>query len=184
MKEYLLTFIFLFFLISCAPQVTVTSEVTVTLLPPATNTPTPTPTLHPQFIALQDKIAASGERFALMPDGTIRDNGIPISGLSVDKNGVMTLEVGDQIITLSSADVSFGDTGIAIKDYTFNEETGVWEVALTPEQQVAIDATSADLVKMGLDLANYDVQVTEDRGVVCTDKTTLAEVCVGGKFTL
>lgn len=60
---------FVLFLTACSsPQVTVTSQVTVTL-PPPTAAIIPTPTLHPQFVELQDKVAASGERFTLLPDG-------------------------------------------------------------------------------------------------------------------
>jgi hypothetical protein len=57
------------------PQVTVT-------LPPA-----PTPTLHPQFAALQEKIAASGGRFTLQADGLIYDGETPIPGLTVAFGG-------------------------------------------------------------------------------------------------
>ncbi len=149
-----------FFLVSCAPQVTVTSEVTVTSLPP-TATAMPMPTLHPQFVVLQEQVAALGERFTLMPDGTIQDDGIPISGLNVDKNGVMTLQVGDQIVELSFEDLSFGDSEIEVKGYTFNKETGVWQPALTPEQQ-AIKALPAELQLLIADGASFDAE----KGVV------------------
>ena len=145
-----------FFLVSCAPQVTVTSEVTVTSLPP-TATAMPMPTLHPQFVVLQEQVAASGERFTLMPDGTIQDGAIPISGLNVDKNGVMTLQVDDQIVELSFEDLSFGDNGIEVKGYTFNKETGEWQPALTPEQQ-AIKALPAELQLLIADGASFDTE--------------------------
>ena len=172
-----------FFLVSCAPQVTVTSEVTVTSLPP-TATAMPMPTLHPQFVVLQEQVAASGERFTLMPDGTIQDGAIPISGLNVDKNGVMTLQVGDQIVELSFEDLSFSDNGIEVKGYTFNKETGEWQPALTPEQQAGVDAATADVRKIGADPSLLTIAHVEGRGVVCTEIATGAEVCVDGRFDL
>jgi len=142
------------------------------------------PTLHPQFVALQDQIAASGERFILMPDGTIQDGAIPISGLNVDKNGVMTLQVDDQIVELSFEDLSFGDSGIEVKGYTFNKETGVWQPALTPEQQAGVEAATADVLEIGADPALLTIAHVEGRGVVCTEIATGAEVCVDGRFDI
>lgn len=54
--------------------------------------------------------------------------------------------------------------------------------AILPEQQAAIDATIANLNKMGITegiTVTYDV----DQGVVCADGAG-AEVCVDGKFSL
>ncbi len=117
-------------LVACAsPKVTVVSEVTVTSSPP-TATPIPTPTLHPQFVDLQEKIAASGERFTLLSDGTIQDGAITVPGLFVDKNGVMTLQVGGESVTIPPADVSFDDTkGVSAEGYTLDEATRLWEAA-------------------------------------------------------
>ena len=152
--------LFILLLTACAsqPTVPVASE-TPTLVPSPTIQPTPT--FLPEFVVLQDQIAASGERFILMPDGTIQDDGIAISGLNVDKNGVMTLQVDDQIVELSFEDLSFGDSGIEVKGYTFNEETGEWQPALTPEQQ-AIKALPAELQLLIADGASFDTE----KGVV------------------
>ena len=123
----------LFLLAACvadAPQVTVTSEVTVTLLP-LTATAIPTPTLYPQFVTLQDQIAASGERFDLLPDGTIQET-IPdgvkvVPGLSVDKNGQIKLMVDGQEIVIASTDVTFDDDrGVIVERYSFDQQKNEW----------------------------------------------------------
>ncbi len=116
-------------LVACAsPKVTVVSEVTVTSSPP-TATPIPTPTLHPQFVALQESIAASGERFTLLPDGTIQDGATVVPGLSVDKTGAITLRGLSSQVALDAADVSFDDEkGVSVKGYTLDEATGKWAV--------------------------------------------------------
>lgn len=117
-------------------QVTVTSapteccaKVTVTSTPHPTETPFPTPTLHPQFIAAQEKVAASGERFILLPDGTIQDGAIVVPGLLVDKNGIITLQGDSSQVTISPEDVSFDDDkGVNVAGYTLDQETGKWGV--------------------------------------------------------
>ena len=89
--------LFILLLTACASQPTLpVASATPTFVP--SPTVSPTGTFLPKFVALQDQIAASGERFTLMLDGTIQDDGIPIPGLNVDKNGVMTLQVDDQIV--------------------------------------------------------------------------------------
>ncbi|MHB8779110.1 MAG: hypothetical protein ACYC6R_15330, partial [Anaerolineales bacterium] len=128
--------IILFLLIlsaSCAsPQVTVTSAKRVTVTsPPLAATIIPTPTLHPQFIELQSQIAASGETFTLRSDGTIEqmtsEGAVTVPGLAVDKNGVMTLSVGDDLVILDPADVTWSEENIFIKGYT-QDENGKWGV--------------------------------------------------------
>ena len=108
------------------PQVTATSEVTVTSLPP-TATIIPTSTLHPQFIEVQEQIAASGERFTLLSDGTIQDGAKTVPGLSVDKNGAITLQGDSSQVIINPEDVSFDDTkGVNVNGYTLDEATGKW----------------------------------------------------------
>lgn len=128
MKKSILFFIVLTSILAgcSAPQVTVTSKVTATLTPLSTETPIPTPTLHPQFIEVQEKIAASGQRFTLNQDGTVKDGSEIIPGLTVTPNGTMMLIVGDEEIELDSSNISFDDEkGISIVGYEQNEE-GEW----------------------------------------------------------
>jgi hypothetical protein len=128
MKKSILFFIVLTSILAgcSAPQVTVTSEVTVTLTPLSTETPIPTPTLHPQFIEVQEKIAASGHRFTLNQDGTVKDGSEIIPGLTVTPNGTMMLIVGGEEIELDSSNISFDDEkGVNIVGYERNEE-GQW----------------------------------------------------------
>lgn len=118
------------FVASCSvqsPQVTVTSEVIVTSLPP-TETPIPTPTLHPQFISLQDQIAASDEGFALLPDGTVQDGGVSVPGLQVDPKGVMTIDVEGKEVVVDPTMVHFGPDGLSIDGYDDLNDDGVWTI--------------------------------------------------------
>jgi hypothetical protein len=110
-------------------EVSKTSEVL-----PATSTPIPTPTLHPEFIALQETIASSGERFTLQANGTIWDgeNKVALPGVRVDRNGVMTITVNGEQITLDPSKVILDDeNGFSYPGYEQNAN-GEWvEVELT-----------------------------------------------------
>lgn len=104
-----------------APQVTVTSEVTVTL------TPMLTPTFHPDFIVLQESIAGSGKRFTLQADGLLYDGETRIPGMTVAPDGTMTLTVNGETITLDPADVDFDDeAGITIDGYEWDADEEAW----------------------------------------------------------
>ena len=122
-------------LVACATsQVTTTSEV-IASLPPPTATIIPTPTLNPQFVILQEQIANSGNRFALLPDGTIQETtseGIKIiPGILVDNEGQIRLLVNGEEVVLSLADVTFDNIdGIKIEGYSYIEETGEWVMGL------------------------------------------------------
>lgn len=120
---------------SSIPQVTVTSEVTVTstLLP--TETPIPTPTLHPQFAALQEQVAASGGRFILHPDGMISDGAEPIPGLTVSPDGTMTLTVDGETMTLDPTKAVFDDeNGFSYPGYEQDADGNWLEAAPSAEQ--------------------------------------------------
>lgn len=137
MKKSIFSFFILAsILTACAPQVTVTSEVTVTLTPLSTETPILTPTLHPQFVELQDQIAASGGRFSLQADGTILDGTEPIPGLTVTLDGTITLTVNGEAIVLDPADVNFDDeNGISINGYELTEDGNWMEVVIPKEMK-------------------------------------------------
>jgi len=117
-----------------------------------------------------------------MPDGTIQDDGIAISGLNVDKNGVMTLQVDDQLVELGSGDVIFGDSGIEVKGYTFNKETGEWHPALTPEQQAIKALPETELFNLSYETKDLSVEIAPDMTLttrIVTDESggpTVAEV--------
>jgi hypothetical protein len=119
-------------LAACSPQVT------VTLPPPPTETLVPTPTVHPQFLEWQESIAALSERFALMPDGSIQDNGMPVPGVRVSPDGVMTLTLADGTeMTFDSSDVSFDDEkGFGAEGYKLNDN-GEWVEAESKAMQRA-----------------------------------------------
>lgn len=115
----------------------------------------PAPTLHPQFIALQEQIAASGARFALLPDGMIEEQTADggrqtVPGISVDKNGVIALQVGDQQVDLSPADVSFDDRdGITIRGYGLDESTGSWVTVARSESGLEIQIQLGETDEQG-----------------------------------
>ncbi len=107
MQKFILLLLILTSIISgCAPQVTVTPEATATLQPP---TALPTPTLHPDFVALQDKMDASGERFTLMPDGTVQDGATTIPGLQVGNDGKIAITVDGEQVEIDPSIVNFDD---------------------------------------------------------------------------
>lgn len=118
----ILFFAFFVFIVSCAPQVTVTPEATVTLPPVST------PTLHPDFIALQESIAASSGRFSLHADGQLYDGDTPIPGVIVMPDGKMVLTVdGDKEIVVLPNGYDFDDDeGFTVKGMEYDEETGAW----------------------------------------------------------
>ena len=103
MKKILL-FAFVLILTACsaqAPQVTVTfaQRVTVTL-PPPTATIIPTPTLHPEFLALQQQVAANGTKYSLGSDGILMDEtGEQVKGIEIDP------ATGEIMIMVNGAEV-------------------------------------------------------------------------------
>ncbi|MBK6648173.1 MAG: hypothetical protein IPG44_20920 [Anaerolineales bacterium] len=154
-KLNLITFIAAYLVVACAPQVTSTSEVTVTL------TPISTPTLHPEFAALQQTIADSGSRFTLGADGLLYDGETPIPGMTVAPDGTMTLTVNGETVTLDPADVDFDDEkGITIDGYEWDEEAGAWVEA----ESAAMQQTNALLDQYHIDPET--VTITEEGGAV------------------
>lgn len=181
MKKILLPILSLILAACSSSQVAVTrsAQVTVASLPP-TATPISTPTLHPQFVALQTQIAASGERFTLAPDGTIQDGAKTVPGLSVDKNGVMTLQGSSSQVTISPEDVSFDDeNGVSVRGYTLNEATGLWELAVPTAEEVAI----ALFDKYGVAPDTYALAEV-DGVIVGTNNETGKEIFRDGRFEL
>lgn len=151
---------------SSAPQVTVTSEVTVTSTPLPTETPIPTPTLHPDFAALQEQIAASGGRFILHPDGMISDGAELIPGLTVAPDGTMTLTVDGEGVTLDPTKAVFDDeNGFSYPGYEQNEDGNWVESVSEMELKVKADFEAHSFI---YDVDRYDV---DNEGVV-TDLET------------
>ncbi len=177
-KLVLFTFIFLAACSGQVPQVTVTSEVTVTM--PPTETPIPTPTLNPQFSALQDQIAASGERFTLNPDGTVQDGATAIPGLQVDKNGKVTITVNGEPVEIDSSIMNFDDeNGLSIDGFKDTDANGDWE----PAQEIITTemgkATQAALDSIGVPDGVVELKMEGD-SVVCIEVATGNEVCRDG----
>ncbi len=177
-KTFLFAFIFLAACSGQIPQVTVTSEVTVASLPP-TETPTPTPTLHPQFIALQDQIAASGERFTLNPDGTVQDGATAIPELNVAPDGKITITVNGEQVEINPSIMNFDDeNGLSIEGFEDTDGDGEWEVAqLTPEQQLAVD-----LERWNMTGDKYNVEYDEEGKIELREKGTNRLVYWDGKW--
>ncbi len=140
MKQLIPLIVTAILLAACVPQATATPIATASLT--ATSAPTktliPTPTLHPNFIALQEAIAASGERFTLDgATGLIYDGENPVSGITVSADGTIKLEINGEVVIPNPDDLSFDDQeGITVED---NErklqwgENGWEEVTVIPE---------------------------------------------------
>ncbi len=177
-KQYFLFFALIFS--ACLPPSGDTPQVTVTSAPTeccakvtVTSTPIPTPTLHPAFIEIQEKIKSSGTRFTLQADGTVHAGSETIPGLTVAPDGIMTLTVNGETVTLDPADVDFDDeTGITIDGYkwdaTANGGAGAWVEAMSPaESQLHVDMEKWGIDLDGKDAENYSATISgEDVTVV------------------
>jgi hypothetical protein len=108
-----------------SPSVDVPQQAIATLEVPLTSTSIPTPTLHPEFTALQESIAAASERFSLnSADGRIYDSNTPIPGIIVTSDGIIILTVEGETVIIDPANVSFNDEkGIAIEGYHLDKKT-------------------------------------------------------------
>lgn len=154
MQKFILLSLILTSIISgCAPQVA-PPEATATL-PPPTATIIPTPTSHPQFIALQEQIAAAGERFTLNPDGTVLDGATIIPGLHVGKDGKIILIINGEKVEVDPASMKFdNENGLSIDGYEDPEGDGDFaEVVkeLTPEQTAFV----AQMSELRVDASSY-----------------------------
>lgn len=151
MKKNVILVIISIVLTACSaqpPQVTVT-------LPPSTDTPIPTPTLHPQFSALQDLVAnEESDKYSLpsAEDGLLFD-GQP-TGVDVDKNGVISINVNGETVIIDPATVHFGVDGLQIDGYDL-DETGAWGLAA---ETTTINGYE---VELGAAFENGDVAVVK-----------------------
>lgn len=143
-KKLLSIFAFVLILVACSSPQTSTPIPNATLTPTLAPTNTPTPTFIPEFIEIQEEIAATSKRFALLPDGSVTDNGTAIQGLKINENGEITLTVGDQQVNLPSSDISFSyEKGIEIKGYLFEQDTNEWNPIIKYAKRMNIIFTSA-----------------------------------------
>jgi hypothetical protein len=186
-KLVLFTFIFLAACSGQVPQVTVTSEVTVTL--PPTKIPIPTPTFYPQFIALQEQIAASGKRFILLPDGTIEEQTTDgerqtVPGIFVEANGVMTIDVNGEKVVVDPSTVHFDADGLQVDGYELGDD-GEWANAIPPvESTEAGRAVLAMMQELKISDGELDLKLVDGK-LVCSEVATGDVVCdENGLFTL
>lgn len=184
MQKYILLLLMLASIISgCAPQVTVTSEVTFTLPPP---TALPTPTLHPDFITLQEQIAAAGERFTLNPDGTVQDGAATIPGLQVAVDGKITLTVNGEQVEVDPSTMNFDDeNGLSFDGYEDLNSDHVWEVVEPPAEITEAGKTVlAIMTELKIPESELDLKLVNGK-LVCTEVATGDNVCdENGRLTL
>jgi len=112
--------------------------------------------LNPQFVALQESVAATGVRFTLMSDGSLTDaqnEGIAVAGLN-GKDGKWTLQLADEtIVALDNTAVHLDDTnGYSVDGYTYDASAKVW-------------AKAAESVV----LPEIDFEISSDTGVVTAE---------------
>ena len=125
-----------------------------TVLSP-TSTPIPTATLHPEFVELQNLISDSGQRFTLLPDGNIEDNGVVIPNLHVDQNGIINLIINNEHVVIEQSQITFDDENvITIIGYTLNEN-GEW-----------VEAVGTTTIVNGLEMVLGEVDTQGNRPVV------------------
>lgn len=177
MKKIIFFLLAALILSACQPSsesMTPQPQVTITL----TETPIPAPTLHPQFVELQQTIAAAGERYTLdASTGYIYDGADVVPGLRIAPDGTMTLEVGGEVVKLDPSKVSFDDKGgVIIDGYELNEEEQ-WVEAESP----AVQTMQAAFGKYNALLDKFTV-TAEGESVVVTDPETGMVVYKDGSF--
>lgn len=159
-KRTIHLFIFLFLLASCAPQaqtseVSETSEVLPT--PPPTLTPIPTPTVHPQIIAVRERLAQS-ETYSLNSDGEIEmqtEEGVKvIPDLSVDINGQTTLTIDGETYEVDETTIKMNDQTFSFK--TENGKTWVFD-GENWEDRTAEVQLAEDMKIFNLSLDDYKI---------------------------
>jgi len=170
-----------FMLAACGTTPQPQATVTPIPLPTATATAIPTPTLNPQFVALQESVAATGVRFTLMSDGSLTDaqnEGIAVAGLN-GKDGKWTLQLADgTIVALDNTAVHLDDTyGYSVYGYTYDAATKVWakaaEIMVLPE---------TELFNLSYETKDLSVEIAPDMTLttrIVTDESggpTVAEV--------
>lgn len=170
MKKLLPLFISIMLLISAcstSQQATETVEETPTLI--LSPTFTSTPTLHPDFIALQEKIAKSGERFSLNPEETIQDGENTLTAIRVDEEGMIYIIINEAETEVPFEDLNFdNENGLTTNEYLLNKN-GVWETTkLTPEEQLDLDMAEWNLsledgYRVGYD-ANGNIELRDKFG--------------------
>ena len=138
MKQSVLYFLIAFIFTACLspsgdqsmPQAVVTSTPQTSEVPPTgtvsetsevlTPTPIPTPTTHPQVIAIQEKIAASGETFTLNADGQIEvqtEEGMTIvPDIQVQPDGTMTFTHNGEEFTANTETLEINGQTIRFQD--------------------------------------------------------------------
>lgn len=175
-KLFLITLAFI--LVACSSQVTVTS--TAIILPP-TETPIPTPTLNPDFVAVQTQISELSENLTLSPDGTIENNGVPISNLHVDQNGVINIIFNNEHVAIEMSQISFdAENGLTIEGYELNEN-GEWveaqEIFVTNDglQMILSDEMIGDnrVIEKFFAPEALSFNITEEEWLARLDPTTI-----------
>lgn len=166
-----INFLFILLILSaCIPQVTVTSEVTVTL-PSPTAIIIPTSTLHPQFIELQKQIAASGETFILISNGKIEFQSpsgvVHVDGIAINPDGSGTFTNGEEEIAFDPNSIIFGVDSFTVdingQTWKWDSEGGLHpaEEALLPEQQAAMDEAKALFEQMKVPTDAYALKMVD-----------------------
>lgn len=106
------------------------------------------PILSPEFIALQDQVAANGTENTVGNDGIIRnEKGEEYLGISANpKTGEITIMVDGAEITIEADKVTINDSGITVDGYTYDEASGDFDeiVTYTPETWASMDQTERD----------------------------------------
>lgn len=114
----------------------------------------------PAFNALQDMVAQeeTGKYTLISVEDGLLFDGKP-TGIDVDANGVMTIDVNGEDVVVDPSAVHLGPDGVQVDGYELDDD-GEWEMAqLTPEQQLAVDMGK---FKLDLDKDGYKIEYDAD----------------------
>lgn len=122
----------------------------------------------PVFSALQDMVAQEESgRFTLtsVEDGLLFD-GKP-TGVSVDKNGVMTIDVNGSDVVIDQSQIHFSDDGLQIDGFEDKNLDGNWESSISPAESAATKLLEDNDIT-----SDTYTQTVVDGVVMVTDKET------------
>ena len=150
-------------LIACSPQVTATSEVTITLTPTIIPTQTPEPP-SPAFLDLQEEIAKS-DMYTLTPNGIEMENADGTVTIVPDIKPSKTDGIldGKLIITYEGQDYITNLVSINEKVITTKEENGTrWIFDGENIQKEIRKFVPANTIEFTENLSNYDLFLAPD----------------------
>lgn len=109
--------------------------------------------VSPEFVALQEKVAAAGERYTLTPQGTIEDQtdqGVTVlPGIKATPEGTITLATKEGNITLPANSIIFDESGVlTVEGYEYAD--GVWQKVVAQATETAPEVIAPETLELKL----------------------------------